>query len=82
MFFRNLMQLDRASPDPRIRRTLERYLERADSTARNGDGLYGGGGLGRYDGSDEDGTPLIDQSAFVQMHALLAMSPEQLATVS
>lgn len=82
IFFRNLMQLDRVAPDPRIRAMLESYLERARTTARGSDGLYGGQGIGVYEGDKGPGTPVIDQAAFVQMHALLAMTPEQLATVS
>jgi hypothetical protein len=84
IMFRNLLQLDRIAPDPRIRATLERYLERADQH-RNADGFYGGDGMGafRANGATEaQGTPLIDQSAFVQMHALLAMTPQQLQAVT
>lgn len=82
VFFRNLMQLDRIAPDPRIRQTLERYLERAGASGRNADGLYEGAGMGGYDAKPGAGTAMIDQAAFVQMHALLAMTPEQLRTVS
>ncbi|MCW2972661.1 MAG: glycoside hydrolase family 76 [Thermoleophilia bacterium] len=81
VFFRNLLQLDAVAPDPRIRATLERYLERARDS-RDGNGLYSAAqGMGQYEGHD-GATSTIDQAAFVQMHALLAMTPEQLATVT
>lgn len=84
IYFRNLLQLDRVSPDPRIRATLEAYLEQARTRARDGDGdgMYVQGGIGRYDGDKHEGMSTIDQAAFVQLHALLAMSPEQLEQVS
>ena len=55
-------------------------MARARDTARLQIGLYQGGGLGFY--GPGDGVQLVDQSAFVQMHALLEMSPEQLDEVS
>ena len=82
IYFRNLLQLDRVAPDPRIRASLEAYLGHARSSARDGDGLYSGGGIARYDGDKHEGMSTIDQASFVQMHALLAMSPEQLESVS
>ncbi|MCW2962558.1 MAG: glycoside hydrolase family 76 [Thermoleophilia bacterium] len=83
VFFRNLLKLDAVAPDPQIRATLERYLERARTESRQGNGLYTSeSGMGNYEAHGADRTPTIDQAAFVQMHALLAMTPEQLALVS
>lgn len=82
VFFRNLLQLDRVAPDPRIRAALESYLEQARTRARNADGMYDSGDIARYDGDKHEGMSTIDQAAFVQMHALLAMTPAQLETVS
>jgi DUF1680 family protein len=79
IFFRNLLDLDAVAPDPRYRAALAAYLTRARATARLGTGLYGGGGLGFY--GQGHGVQLVDQSAFVQMHAVLEMSPDQLARV-
>jgi hypothetical protein len=79
IFFRNLLDLDAVAPDPRYRAALEAYLTRARDTARLRNGLYQGAGLGFY--GRGDGVQLVDQAAFVQMHAALEMSPEQLAKV-
>jgi DUF1680 family protein len=80
IFFRNLLDLDVVAPDPRYRGALEQYLARARETSRLEIGLYQGAGLD----SSGPGEPvyLVDQAAFVQMHALLGMSPAQLAIVS
>jgi Glycosyl hydrolase family 76 len=80
IFFRNLLDVDVVAPDPRYRAALDAYLTRARDSARTGFGLYQGGGLGFY--GPGDGVQLVDQAAFVQMHALLEMSAEQLETVS
>jgi rhamnogalacturonyl hydrolase YesR len=80
IFFRNLLHLDAVAPDPAHRATLDAYLTRARATARQRSGLYGGGGLGSY--GEGRGTALVDQAAFVQMHALLELSPAQLEYVS
>jgi uncharacterized protein YyaL (SSP411 family) len=80
IFFRNLLDLDAIAPDPSYRAALDAYLARARATARTGLGLYQGGGLGFYGNGLH--VQLVDQAAFVQMHALLGMSPAQLAIVS
>jgi hypothetical protein len=80
IFFRNLLRLDAVAPDSTYRTTLDAYLTRARATARNNSGLYGGRGLGSY--GEGRGTALVDQAAFVQMHALLELSPAQLESVS
>lgn len=82
VFFRNLLKLEEHYPDIGARKMLTAYLERARSQAYNSEtGLYGGGGMGKYT-SKEAQPESIDQAAFVQMHALLAMSLEQLRKVS
>ena len=82
IMFRNLLKLDAVAPDPRIRATLERYVARAEQASRQDNGLYAPkDGMGQYEGKD-GATSVIDQAAMVQMHALLAMTPEQLATVA
>ena len=80
IFFRNLLRLDAVAPDPTYRATLDAYLARARTTARDKSGLYGGRGLGSY--GEGAGTALVDQAAFVQMHALLELSPAQLESVA
>jgi predicted alpha-1,6-mannanase (GH76 family) len=83
ILFRNLLKLDIVAPNPRIRATLQRYLDHADSVARTPDGLYRGAGLAKTNASGpDDATALIDQSAFVQLHALMAMTPGQLQSVA
>ena len=79
IFFRNLLDLEAVAPDPTYRATLDAYLTRARTSARN-KGLYGGRGLGSY--GERRGTALVDQAGFVQMHALLELSPAQLGRVS
>jgi hypothetical protein len=79
IFFRNLLDLDAIAPDPRYRAMLDAYLTRARETARLQIGLYQGAGLGFY--GPGQGIQVVDQAAFVQMHALLDMSPAQLGTV-
>jgi predicted alpha-1,6-mannanase (GH76 family) len=80
IFFRNLLDLDVIAPDPRYRAALEAYLARARDSARTRFGLYQAGGLGSY-GPGTD-VQVVDQAAFVQMHALLGMSALQLDAVS
>lgn len=80
IFFRNLLHLDALAPDPTYRATLGAYLMRARTSARRRSGLYGGRGLGSY--GEGRGTALVDQAAFVQMHAVLELSPAQLESVS
>lgn len=79
IFFRNLMALDAVAPDPSYRQAVQGYLDRAWSQARDPNtGLFDQGGIGRY-GADP-GTA-IDQSAFVQIAALLAMPKDKLLDV-
>ncbi|NLI77410.1 MAG: hypothetical protein GX442_13340 [Candidatus Riflebacteria bacterium] len=82
VFFRNLLKLEEFFPDAGYRKILADHLDRARREAYDeATGLYGGGGLGKYTGS-EPKTEVIDQAAFVQMQSLLAMTPEQLRKVS
>jgi hypothetical protein len=68
IFFRNLMALNAVSPHPAYVQALKDYLDEAWSHARDpATGFLDQGGIGTY-GNDR----LIDQSAFVQMFALLA----------
>jgi hypothetical protein len=78
--FVGLFQLDHYAPDPRIRASLEEYLERAWSKARDPDtGLFTQGGIGIQDRTTGYGS--LDQSAFVIMYSLLAWPRGQLLDV-
>jgi hypothetical protein len=75
IFFRNLLVLDHFAHDPRYRRTLKQYLDRAWREAREpSTGLFRLGGIGVYGGTFGS----IDQAAFVQMFTLLGWPRERL----
>lgn len=79
VFFRNLLQLDLVSPDPRYRAMLDDYLDRAWRDGRDhATGLFTEGGMGRF------GKPgsYLDTAAMAQMYSLTQLSPEQLANVT
>ncbi|MBI4616071.1 MAG: hypothetical protein HY720_20815 [Planctomycetes bacterium] len=79
IYFKNLKALDEVSPDPRYREALERYLDRAWREARDPEtGLFNRGDYNRYDAAPEEkNARLIDQSAFVQMYAMLESWPKR-----
>jgi len=78
IFFRNLLQLHAAEPQPRVIAELDRYLERAWSEGRDPtSGRFTAGGIGHYD----DGGSL-DHAALVQLFALQAFPVEWLADVA
>lgn len=71
IYFRNLLQLTSVDHDQQRVAFIDRYLERAWSTARNAKtGLFTDGNIGHY--GDAAGTP-IDQGAFMQMYAMRAL---------
>jgi Glycosyl hydrolase family 76 len=68
IFFRNLLQLHGAEPQPRVVAELDRYLERAWREARDPvRGCFTGGGIGHYDNGGS-----LDHAALVQLFALQA----------
>ena len=78
IFFRNLLQLHAAEPQPRVVAELDRYLERVWREARDpATGRFTGGGIGHYD----DGGSL-DHGALIQLFALQAFPAEWLADVA
>jgi len=78
IFFRNLLSLHAAQPQPRGLAELDRYLERVWREARDPvSGRFTGGGIGHYD----DGGSL-DHAALVQLFALQAFPVEWLPEVS
>ena len=73
IWFRNLLQLDQVRPRAEYRRSLDAYLARAWTGGRDArTGVYGQAGMGSYGDRAKDGTNLLDQAAFVQLHALSA----------
>jgi len=78
IFFRNLLQLHAAEPQPRVVAELDRYLERVWNEARRADdGRFTGGGIGHYDGGGS-----LDHAALVQLFALQAFPADALPDVS
>jgi hypothetical protein len=72
IFFRNLLALNALARNPAYLNALSSYLDDAWTQARDPHtGFLTGGGIGKY-GAHE----LLDQSAFVQMYALLARPTE------
>jgi hypothetical protein len=78
IFFRNLLQLHAAQPQPRVMAELDRYLERVWREGRDpSSGRFTAGGIGNYD----DGGSL-DHAALVQLFALQAFPVDWLADVA
>jgi hypothetical protein len=72
IFFRNLIALDAVRPNPEYRQLLSDYVERGWKEARNPEtGILSEGDVGSYT-SGRPGSSL-DQAAWVQMQALLAV---------
>jgi hypothetical protein len=70
-YFLGLFQLDTYAPDPRIRTSLEAYLDRAWNEGRDpATGLFNRGGIGVY--QPKVGISSLDQASFVTMYSLLA----------
>jgi hypothetical protein len=77
VFFRNAFALDAVRPNPRYRAALEAYLDKAWNEARDpATGLFNHGEAAMT--NPKEGLSLLDQSAWVQMYALLAWPPERL----
>lgn len=78
ILFRNLLALDQVAPDPRYRATMDAYLERAWTQARDPEtGLFTKGGIGAYAGHDA-----LDQGGMTQMYALQAWPKDKLLDVA
>ncbi len=78
IFFRNLLALHAARPDPVLVDALDGYLERVWAEGRDPrTGLFTAGGIGSY-----DRRPTIDQAALVQLYALRAWPRERWADVA
>jgi uncharacterized protein YyaL (SSP411 family) len=69
IFFRNLMALDRVAPDPSYKALLDSYLAKAWTHARDRQGMFDHGRIGKYDNKDGH-LGLLDESAFAEMYAL------------
>jgi lysophospholipase L1-like esterase len=75
VLFRNLLALDHDAPDPRYRKALAAYLDRAWKEGRDqSTGVFHLGGIGLF---GKHATAL-NQAAFVQMFSLLAWPRERL----
>jgi hypothetical protein len=75
MYFVGLVQLDHYAHDPRIRASLEAYLDRAWTKGRDPNtGLFNRGGIGMLDA--KHGFSCIDQAGFVILYSLVAWPPD------
>ena len=73
---RNLLALQSVAPDPSYLKTIDDYLERLWTDARNDEtGLFTEGGIGAYE-KDHPGS-VIDQGAIAQMFAVRALPPDR-----
>lgn len=80
IFFRNLLALHAAAPDPKYLATVDAYLERVWTEARNPEtGLFDQGGIGYY--GSEPGT-VLDQGALSQLFAIRALPQSEWATLA
>ena len=74
IFFKNLLRLDAARPDPRYRTTLQRYVDSLWQQVDPSTGLLRP--------RPAEAATLLDQAALVQLCALLAWNPEQYASLA
>ena len=80
IFFRNLLALQTAAPDPKYLKAVDDYLERAWNDARDPEtGLFDQGGIGFY--GSGPGT-VIDQGALSQLYAIRALPPSSWSTLA
>lgn len=77
IFFRNLMALDAVRPNPEYRQLLSDYVDRGWREARNPEtGILSEGDVGSYTNGHPGSS--LDQAAWVQMQALLAIPQSSL----
>jgi hypothetical protein len=81
ILFRNLLALDAVAPDPAYRQTMNAYLDRVWTEARDpATGLFDKGGIGAY-GPKGRGN-LLDQSGLTQLFALSTWPSSDLPDIS